>query len=129
MKFLFDANALLDLLKRGRDVIKNQYVLDLTIYEIGNAIWKEVNLFKTISGDDAKELMESIGIILQNMNVIRIRGDLKEILEIAIKENLTFYDASYLYYAKRMNLTLVTNDKKLFKAAKGKIYVVRSDEI
>ena len=128
MSYLLDANAFLDLVKR-RTLVKGQYILDLTIYEIGNAIWKEAVLFKTLTKDEAVTLMDEITNIVQKLNIIRIQDDLDKIMEIAIKEQLTFYDAAYLYFAKKYQLILVTNDKKLYNAAKDKIKVLRSDEI
>jgi len=129
MSYLLDANAFLDLVKRRKTLIKGQYILDLTIYEIGNAIWKEAVLFKTLTKDEAVTLMDEITNIVQKLNIIRIQDDLDKIMEIAIKEQLTFYDAAYLYFAKKYQLILVTNDKKLYNAAKDKIKVLRSDEI
>ncbi len=129
MSYLLDANAFLDLVKRRKTLIKGQYILDLTIYEIGNAIWKETVLFKTLTKDEAVTLMDEITNIVQKLNIIRIQDDLDKIMEIAIKEQLTFYDAAYLYFAKKYQLILVTNDKKLYNAAKDKIKVLRSDEI
>jgi len=129
MNYLLDANAFLDLIKRRKTLIKGQYILDLTMYEVSNAIWKEVVLFKTLTKDEAVTLMNEITNIVQKLNIIRIQDDLDKIMEIAIKERLTFYDAAYLYFAKKYQLILVTNDKKLYNAAKDKIKVLRSDEI
>lgn len=129
MNYLLDANAFLDLIKRRKTLIKGQYILDLTMYEVSNAIWKEVVLFKTLTKDEAVTLMNEITNIVQKLNIIRIQDDLDKIMEIAIKERLTFYDAAYLYFAKKYQLILITNDKKLYNAAKDKIKVLRSDEI
>jgi len=47
------------------------------------------------------------------MEVLQIGCSEKEILEIANKAKITFYDASYVYYAKAKNLTLVAEDTLL----------------
>ncbi|MHA1616708.1 MAG: type II toxin-antitoxin system VapC family toxin [Candidatus Njordarchaeales archaeon] len=130
MSYLFDTNALLDIIRRGRDVILGQYILDLTIYEIGNVIWKEVVLFKSLKKDEAKLLLEHLNNIIAKMNVIRISAeDTAEILEISTNKRITFYDAAYLYFAKKRNLILVTNDQKLYNTAKSLVKVLRSNEI
>jgi len=130
MSYLFDTNALLDIIRRGRDVILGQYILDLTIYEIGNVIWKEVVLFKSLKKDEAKLLLEHLNNIIAKMNVIRISAeDTAEILEISTNKRITFYDTAYLYFAKKRNLILVTNDQKLYNTAKGLVKVLHSNEI
>jgi len=128
MKYLFDASAFLELVRRKR-LVANNYILDLTIYEIGDAIWKEVILFKALSQDEAIEFMKNMANIINKMNVIHIKEDLDEIMKIAIQEKLTFYDAYYLYSARKNKLILVTNDKKLYNAAKNKIQVLNSYDL
>ena len=110
-------------------MIENYYILDLTIYEIGNVIWKETILFKNLTEREAIEFMKNIINILQNINIIRIQEDLDKIMEIAIREELTYYDAAYLYFAEKNKLILVTNDKKLYNVAKSKIKVLHSSDI
>jgi len=38
-----------------------------------------------------------------------------EILDLSIKENLSYYDAVYLYLARKYNLILISDDKDLIK--------------
>jgi len=42
-----------------------------------------------------------------------IRGLEEEVFNLASKENITIYDASYLYIAMRNNFILITDDKEL----------------
>lgn len=129
MNYLFDTSAFLDLIRKKR-LIVNSYILDLTIYEIGNAIWKETVLFNALSWDEAIEFMRNISNILNKMIIIHIDvNDLNEIIKIAIQERLTFYDSAYLYYARKNKLILVTNDKKLYNTAKNKIKVLNSYDL
>ena len=129
MSYLIDASALLDLMRRRKEVVLNQCILDLTVYEIGNAIWKEAYFFKTLMKGEALDFMKNFANITVKMRVISIHNDLEEIMNIAIEEKLTFYDAAYLYFAAKNKLTLVTNDKKLYKAAKNKIRVVEGSSL
>ena len=129
MSYLIDASALLDLMRRRKEVVLNQCILDLTVYEIGNAIWKEAYFFKTLMKGEALDFMKNFANITVKMRVISIHNDLEEIMNIAIEEKLTFYDAAYLYFAAKNKLTLVTNDKKLYKAARNKIRVVEGSSL
>lgn len=53
--------------------------------------------------------------ILNNIYVLRIKDGLHEIMELSINENLTFYDAAYLYAARKYRVKLVTEDSDLLK--------------
>ena len=55
--------------------------------------------------------------------------DFSNILDIAVKERLTFYDASYIYLAKKSVLTLVTHDDTLSKIAKKYVKTVSVTDI
>jgi predicted nucleic acid-binding protein len=117
--YLFDASAFLILIKKAdiqatAECLKKSYVLDLTFYEVGNAIWKESTLTKLLTPVDSKTLEKATQTILAKTD--RITGDaetFQKILEIAKKEKLSFYDSSYIYFAKERRLALVTEDKEL----------------
>mgnify|MGYP001626405038 CR=1 FL=1 len=53
MSYLFDASSIISIIqymkRNALRVLSGNYVLDLTIYEIGNAIWKGVALLKIFS--------------------------------------------------------------------------------
>ncbi len=93
---------------------------DLALYEAGNGLWKIAVLLKTVSLEDAI----SVAAVLKEVtlkNVIQIvtfnKIDFSATLELAHKERLTFYDASYVTTARNLNAILVTDDEKLRKAA------------
>lgn len=46
---------------------------------------------------------------------VRRMPDMSDILELAARENLTFYDASYLIAAKKYGIKLVTEDRDLLR--------------
>jgi len=50
-------------------------------------------------------------------------------MDIAVKEGVTFYDASYMYIAMRNKLTLITDDRKLMSVARKYVNVVTTSEI
>jgi len=117
--YLFDASAFLILVKKAdiqatAECLKDSSVLDLTFYEVGNAIWKESILTKLLTPDESKTLEKATQTVLAKTD--RITGDaetFQRILEIAKKEKLSFYDSSYIYFAKERGLVLVTEDKEL----------------
>ena len=123
MKFLLDASAIIPLIRKLKtsivEYIDQFLILDLTLYEIGNALWKRYYLKSTKSGETERKIEEVIvdfATILASINVNRIKpDDLKEILRIAGEHKLTFYDASYVYVAEKRKLQLITEDKEILK--------------
>ncbi len=121
-KFIFDTNALLYVIaaKNYHRLDANCHILDLTFYEYGNAV---LNILAKrgsgISKDQAALLMQSFREAAKlMMPAIRLESEaMQPILEIAEKEKLTFYDASYLYCSQHFKYTLVTGDRKLLDAA------------
>lgn len=119
MKYLLDASALLLLIKTANatstvECLQQSLILDLTFYEIGNAIWKESTLTKFLTPKET----ETLGTIAQTIlaKTSRLANDAKafqKILEVAQTERLSFYDSSYIFAAKETALTLVTEDKEL----------------
>ncbi|MGD0645328.1 MAG: type II toxin-antitoxin system VapC family toxin [Candidatus Bathyarchaeia archaeon] len=125
--YLLDTSAFMFLIKKSnaKDVIErlqDSTVLDLTYYEVGNAIWKESTLTKFLTPEDSKTLEKVAQAILLKTDRITIEaGTFQKILEIAKNEKLSFYDSSYIYFAKEKNLKLITEDKQL--KAKAQKYV------
>jgi predicted nucleic acid-binding protein len=129
---LLDASAFMLLIKKmGSDsasrCLQESAILDLTFYEVGNALWKESALAKMLSPQDAEELTETAQVILARMEKLTGRVDVfGEILGLARTERLPFYDSSYLFFAKENKLTLVTEDKELYNKAKKHIHVQKT---
>ncbi len=89
----------------------------LTVYEAINALWKEAKLIKAITIEEAFKLIEIIQEVIDYMKIISPRNYERQILELALKLNITAYDASYIILAKENNLVLVTEDKRLAEKA------------
>jgi len=126
MKYLLDASALLPLItSRGKQLIseaskQDLFTTDLAIYEACNTLWKLSALLKTISIEDATNIVAAIKDItsyeiIQPINHTEL--DLASTLKMAHQQNLTFYDASYIITAKSLEATFVTDDEKLRKVA------------
>ncbi|MEM2234674.1 MAG: type II toxin-antitoxin system VapC family toxin [Desulfurococcaceae archaeon] len=128
--YLYDASAILNLVKRGElRVFLGGHTLDLAIYEVANAVWKECYLLGKIKIETAYKVIELVSRIFDVLNLHSVKGFEKEVMDIAVKEGVTFYDASYMYMAMRNKLTLVTDDRKLMSVARKYVNVVTTGEI
>lgn len=113
--FLFDASALYPLLDYIDKIdVKKIYVLTLTFYEVGNAIWKEYYIHKKVK--DPITLSMLFNDLLRRFNVVE-DPPLDKVMKVAIDKGLTYYDASYVYVAESLGLTLVSNDRELIRKA------------
>jgi len=105
--------ALRTLKAEAAPLLKDQTILDLTIYELGNIIWKE-----TKEKDEANERAKALEKIITIMQIHRIDpNDITPITQNATRHRLTFYDSAYLTMAQKTNTTLVTEDQQLLNAA------------
>jgi predicted nucleic acid-binding protein len=129
MKYLLDASSLMLLIKKADvklivECLQESLILDLTFYEVGNAVWKESTLLKFLTLEEAKRLGTMAQTVLSKIDHVTHEGeDFQKILEIAQDEKLSFYDSSYVFFAKQRGLPLVTEDKKLEMKAKKHVAV------
>jgi predicted nucleic acid-binding protein len=124
LSYLLDASALLSMLiDYGEELLNiaaktRMFILDLTLYEVGNGLWKLIALSKTLELSDAEDLLYVLkGLVRKNLiEIIKFdKLNLLRILQIAVNERLTFYDASYLEASEAVGATLVTEDAELRK--------------
>lgn len=107
--------------------LESSSITDLTSYEVGNVLWKRkdsnINNRKT---DELRKISSEISEVLDQINKIALSPkDLPQIFEIATTFLITFYDASYIFQSKKLNLSLVTEDKKMYEVAKKlKVHVL-----
>ena len=105
--------------REGTKTLDEEHILDLTIYEVGNALWKINKLLDKTDAPKALQAIKEAHPLLSLMNAQKLEDaeDLTQTMEIAHQKNLSFYDAAYIQVAKRMKLTLVTEDMRLLKAS------------
>jgi len=121
--YLLDTNAILYVLKTKlyRKINKNCHILELSFYEYGNAILNLLTKRKNgdlIPYESATTLLQAFEKIVGHATVVHLEtGSMNQILEIAIKHRLTYYDASYLHCCSQFNYSLITEDEKLKVAA------------
>ena len=124
MKKLFDTSAIMLLTKNHPHeapiLLKQEHLLDLTLYELGNTIWKINKLYKKPNKNTALESLEQVYCLtaLMNKHEIKNKQAYISIMDNAFQNNLTYYDSAYLTTAQQHKLTLVTEDKQLEKAAR-----------
>ncbi|MGA3111175.1 MAG: type II toxin-antitoxin system VapC family toxin [Candidatus Bathyarchaeia archaeon] len=121
-QLLFDANAIFRLIREypddASDKLNEGSTIYLAYYELGNALWRECFLLKRISLEDAERSLDFMYTILARMQVSSLDNEGgSSAFNVACKFNLTFYDSTYLAESKKSNKILVTDDKKLAKAA------------
>lgn len=125
--YLLDASAFMFLIKKSNaegviECLQDSIILDLTYYEVGNAIWKESAITQFLTPEDSKTLEKVAQTILMKTDRITIEAAVfQKILEIAKNEKLSFYDSSYIYFAREKDLKLITEDKQL--KAKAQKYI------
>ena len=117
---LFDASTIIMLAKRHPDkaseALEGECLLDLTLYEVGNALWKINKLFGKPDKATALDAINEASLLMAQMEEIKVEGgDLKDVMEIAFDTSLSFYDSAYLYVAKRRGLVLMTEDEGLLR--------------
>ncbi len=123
--YLFDSSAIINILKRGRaDLFIDGYTIDLAYYESLNALWKEYKLLHRIDESKLSVMVELVTQVIDVLPKINVKdlSDAKHIVDLAVRESMTIYDASYLYVALKYKLTLITDDKKLRRIA-GKLMI------
>ena len=128
--YLFDASAIVNLIKQGFvRILGDGSTIDLAYYESLSAVWKEYKLLGRIDWETALEFVKIIGRVFEVIDTCNIRDGGEELLELALRENLTIYDASYLFTAINRNLILVTDDKKLREKASKYVKTLSSRDL
>lgn len=121
--YVLDASAIGALLERlgerGLRYLEGAVTLDLALYELGNILWKACRLRGAI-GEEALEGARGLARVLELVERRRLGGeDMEGVMALALSLGLTFYDASYLYFAKSRGGALVTEDGDLRERTKA----------
>jgi len=133
---ILDSSAIIGILQKFKgkaiSILEDKFTLDLALYELGNVIWKECVLRNVFSPEDAIANIKKLAEIMSIMKIesLNTKEDVAEAMRLATKLKITFYDSSYLYAAKKLNLTLVTEDMELkSKAEKVEVNAKTTEEI
>ncbi len=115
------------------NILRECCILDLTIYEFCNALWKLAKIRKQISDETAiigAKLLEKI-VSGNKIRVISQWTDLEARMEKSLKHYVNVYDISYICIAESENLVLVTDDPGMYVNARDVfgINVLHVDEL
>ena len=135
-KYLLDASALVNILssisaeslRTSRNI--ELYITQLTPFEVGNALWK-LYIRGELRSDEPKIIVELMQELIKygSLGVIHIE-DLTGIMDITLGRKVTFYDASYIFVAKKFQYILVTDDNGLRANAEiEKVKTMNSDKL
>ena len=134
---MIDASSLFELFFLSSDrrilpILSSSFILDLTLYEIGSILNKGND--SRISGLDKEKILalsNEFSKVLDVMKGIPLKPeDLKKVLLLSLEKGLTFYDAAYIFQSQKLNLPLVTSDKKMASAGKmAGITVKKAEDI
>ncbi len=101
--------------------LDGRYTLDLARYELGNALWKQRIIFKKLDDSELGRTIKLVSKVLAMMRTLTLEGREGAVMKVATELGISFYDAAFVYQAKAMGASLVTEDEKL--AGKSKHYV------
>lgn len=125
---LFDTSSFYLALKTEKSAfLKEAYLLNLTLYEFGNIIWKEINLRKSLTLEEGARILKFSNNLIKSLKIIE--PDYEEVLHLAVILKINFYDASFVQAAKQLKVVLVTEDKTLIKAAQKIIKICSLAEL
>jgi len=120
----------------GRDLIEKLrkiefIILDLTVYESCNAFWKEHMKFHKISRDEALIACKVVKALTRYMILYKVIDlNIEEAMKIAIENNITFYDSSYIALALKLKSPIISEDRDIISTApKYGVEVVRLNQI
>lgn len=117
MKYLIDASALYSVIESGSlPLVSDIAVLVLTKYEVGNVIWKR-NRKKEIK--DLTKVTNAFADFFTS--VITVDVDFDSVEELAIKKDISFYDAAYIFAAEHYDIMLITEDKEILRKSEKAI--------
>ncbi len=99
-------------------VLTRKVTLDLAFAEAGNVIWKHVKMGR-IEAKDAINITKTLEKLINTSKVCESKDFLVEAVELAIKYDITVYDALFVSLARKLNDKLVTTDRKLREKLKN----------
>ena len=116
MKPLIDASSIYEAARIDKaNKLEGLHTVEIARYEIGNTLWKHTSLLGTYSPEEAAEMIQMFTDIFHVMRFLQLKGHERAVLELATELGASYYDASYIYFALRRGLPLVTDDGQMAK--------------
>jgi len=110
--------------KEARSIVDNSLetgdtlcTVDIALAEGLNALWKRSCLTEDLKPDEARMAADDLSRLFLELSILQTY-DLREVaMEIALTQNVAFYDSLYVAAAKTLGGTLYTADQKLHTVA------------
>lgn len=106
--------------------LEENYTLDLARYELGNTLWKQRVLLKRLDDGDLKRMARLMSDVFALMRVLTVEGREEAVMKVAIELGVSFYDAAFVYQAKAVGASLVTEDERLAGKSRHFVTVVKT---
>jgi len=120
MKPLIDASSIYEAARTDKaKELEGLHTVEIARYEIGNTLWKHTALLGTYSPEEADEMIQMFTDIFHVMRFLQLKGHERGVLELANELGAPYYDASYIYFALRRGLPLVTEDAQMDKRGRS----------
>ncbi|MCD6301065.1 MAG: hypothetical protein J7L82_03230 [Staphylothermus sp.] len=130
IQYVFETSAIINLLRHGQaKVFLKGTTLDHAFYECLDILTKQFIRNRIKGYDKLTSLIEVLKIVFEVLQTVSIRGMEKEVIDLAVKENISVIEASYIQYARSKGLILVTDNPYLYEVASKYVNVLRSDEL
>ncbi len=113
---LFDTSSIFEAVMKGNvKILNGSTTIPLTLYELGNIIWKKTSLLEELTTEEASQLLMVIKDVMKTMIIHENNGLNSDSLIIAPREKLSYYDASFIHAAIDLGYPLVTEDNQMRK--------------
>jgi len=137
LSYILDASVYVPLIAtigtRLLKIIKeiNFIILDLTIYETCNAFWKSWTKLHKISKEEAIKACRMAQFIANKLKLYHYEDlDFEKVIEIAIDNNITVYDAAYITLGLMLNIPIASEDEDIKQVApKYNVKVIGLNEL
>jgi predicted nucleic acid-binding protein len=105
--------------------------LNLIVYEVCNAFWKEHTKFKKIERNEAVKACKAAKAATKHMKLYSVESlDATKAIEIALDNNITFYDSAYIALALKTGARMASEDKDIIRVApRYGVKIVRLQEL
>ena len=129
MSYLYDSSAIINLCGEGKtERLLEGWTLNLAFYELGNAVWKQARIHRRITLEEAYLILDTLTEVFRRLRKPEDEAPLRT-LEMAVREDLTYYDAAYISAAIEKGLILVTDDERLYEVGRRYVKTLKSDEL
>jgi predicted nucleic acid-binding protein len=94
---------------------------EVALPEAANAVWKRARLMRKLGRADYRRAVGSLIRLFSRFRLVPTVEIAEAAAELALSEGITFYDSLYLTAAERLGVRLITADRRLHDAARGRV--------